>query len=762
MKVFRWLSFFIVFALLLGSCAPKTNGGDGNGPFSLFATKTPLPSAQPTIFHAPDARAAAKAYLDAFKNGDYSSMYGMLNKASQQGISQDDFAKNYDDALNTMSAGSFDYEIISSLLHPFTAQVGYSITYHTALVGDLQRNIAMNLTLEGDAWKVQWDNSLILPELAGGNHLAMDYQIPSRGDIYDRGGLPLVTQSDVYAFGITPGQINPKSEGTLVTEIARLCNLKEDDIEDQIASSGADWYLPMCEGSADEAARLLALNPGGLTVTSYNSRYYYGQGMASEITGYVHPIDPTQVDEYRRLGYRGDEKVGQAGIEKWGEDYLAGKHGGSLYVVDPSGQIKVRLGQSNPQPADSIYLTIDKNMQYYAQQALLRFRGAIVVMERDSGRVLAMASSPTYDPNLFDANNPNQDLLTQLLNDPNQPLVNRATQGQYPLGSVFKLVTFSAALESGLYLPQTTYDCQYDFTELQQYGGPVLHDWTWQHCQDRLAAGKECNTSDSRPSGLLTLPEGLMRSCNPYFWHIGLDLFNTDRPNDIANMARAFGFGQPTGIDQLSEAPGQILPPDGPIDATNQAIGQGSVLVTPLQVADLVAAVGNGGTLYRPQIVDKIQPVDGQPVYAFKPEARGTLPLRADNLKLLQDAMVSVIENPLGTANFRLRGLNIPVAGKTGTAESGNGNSHAWFAGYSNCANNTVNYPACTNKPDIAIAIIVENIGEGSDWAAPMFRWMIETYYYGAPQSIPWFGPIGNPYTPTPQGGIPTRTPRPR
>ncbi len=171
-------------------------------------------------------------------------------------------------------------------------------------------------------------------------------------------------------------------------------------------------------------------------------------------------------------------------------------------------------------------------------------------------------------------------------------------------------------------------------------------------------------------------------------------------------------------------------------------------------MADFIAAVGNGGTLYRPQLIDKIVDVNGNPVLTFKPEVRGTLPLRPDNLKTLQEALVSVVKDPRGTANFRLRGLTIPVAGKTGTAESGNGLSHAWFAGYTTSA-------ASANLPDIAIAVIVENIGEGSDYAAPIFRWMVETYFYGAPQSIPWFGPIGNQYTPTPFGGIPTKTPKP-
>ena len=753
MKLFRLISLIVIAAMLLGACSSGSGGG-GSPLGSLFPSPTPLATASARITPAPDARLAVSAYLDALKSGNYAGMYAMLTQVSQSAITQDDFSKAYTEALNIMSAGSLDYEILSSLLNPFTAQVGYRIIYHTALVGDIQRDIVMDLAIEGGQWKVKWAEGLILPELGSGNHLAMDYQIPARGDIYDRNGKPVATQSEIFAFGIDTGAIDYNNINTLTGELANLCGLRVKDIEDKITASGPGWYLSMCEGSREEAQRLLALNPGGLVVTSYTSRYYTNQGVASPVTGYVHPIDPTQVDEYRRLGYRGDERVGQQGIEKWAEKYLAGEHGGSLYVTDANGQIVTRLGESQPKAADSVYLTIDNNLQYWAEQALRPFRGAVVVLERDTGRVLAMATSPSYDANLFDPNTPNSDLLVELLNDQNQPLVNRAAQGQYPLGSVFKVITFSAALESGLYLPETTYDCQYDFTELANYGGPVLHDWTWQHCQDALAAGGACDGSSELPSGLLTLPEGLMRSCNPYFWHIGLDLFNNNRAGDIAKMAKAFGLGEPTGIEQIAEATGQITTPADPISATNQAVGQGDVQVTPLQVADFIAAVGNGGTLYRPQLVDKIVAVDGSTVTTFKPEARGTLPLRKENLETLQEALVSVVKNQRGTANFRLRGLTIPVAGKTGTAESGSGKPHAWFAGYTTSA-------ASANLPDIAVAVVLENMGEGSDYAAPIFRWMVETYYYGAPQSIPWFGPVGDPYTPTPFGGIPTKTPRP-
>ncbi len=745
MKVLRWINYILILAFLTSCGNTGSGGGSGIGGLgTLFATETPLPTAAVGITPAPDAQAAITQYLQAYQTNDFAALYEMLAKSSREAITLEDFTKRHNDALNTMSTSSIEYTVNSSLLSPYAAEVGYSLTYKTVLAGDIQRSIISHLVLEDGRWKVEWGEGMILPELAGGNSLAMEYSVPARGNIYDRDGLPIVAQSDAFAFGIQTDQIDFDTINTLVTDLGRLCGFDPEYIRDQIDAAGPGWYLPMCEGTRDEAQRLLSLGLGGLVYTNYDSRYYFRTGLAPQAVGYTLLISPEQMDEYRRLGYNGSEKVGQAGIEKWAEDYLAGKHGGILRVVSPNGQIISTLGQSSPQPADSVYLTIDQNMQYYAQQAIEYFRGAVVVMEVDTGRIVAMASAPDFDPNLFEPANTNSSALTQLLNNGNQPLLNRATQGQFPLGSAFKPITTFAALESGLYLKDTTYDCQYDFTEL---GDRTLHDWTWQHCQDAIAAGDFCDNSSTTPSGLLTLQEGLMRSCNPYFWHIGLDLFNYDRKTDIAKMARAFGLGSPTGIEQVEESSGQITDPATDVDAVNQAIGQGDMLVTPLQVARFMAAIANGGTLYRPQIVEKIQPVEGATKLVFRPEANGTLPVRKENLDIVREALKMVTQLPRGTAHQHLRGLQFDVAGKTGTAESGNGKSHAWFAGY------TLNQ-VDTGQPDLAIAVIVENIGEGSEYAVPIFRAMVETYYYGSPQSVPPFGRIGEPpYTPTPAGG---------
>jgi cell division protein FtsI/penicillin-binding protein 2 len=740
MKSYRWFHFVFVMFILV---ACSSSGG--NGVSNLFATETPLPTAQVAITPAPDTQTAVDAFFEALKQNDYTSMYGMLSQESQSAITLEDFSKRWNDALNEMSLSSFEVSIRTSQVSPRVAEVGYSITYKTVLAGELQRDILMRLSNENGNWKVQWDDGLILPELVGGNQLKMEYSIPARGDIYDVNGLPFVTQSEALAFAIQTDLIDLDLRGTLTTELGRLCGLDPLDIEDEIDASGPGWYLPMCEGKREDAQRLISINPGGLVISEYESRFYEKSGLAAHAVGYTLSISQEQLDEYRRKGYSGSERIGQDGIEKWAEDYLAGKHGGILRIINPTGQIVSTLGQSSPEPADSVYLTLDSNMQFHAQSAIEFFRGAIVVMEVDTGRILAMASGPDFDPNYFDAENPNNLGLTNLLNSSSDPLLNRATQGQYPLGSVFKIITMSAALESGAYIKDTPYDCQYEFTEL---GDRILYDWTYTFCQEAIVRGEACNTSRTRPAGLLTLQEGLMRSCNPYFWHIGNDLYSVlSRPNDIANMARGFGLASPTGIEQLPEAAGQILDPQSQLDAVNQAIGQGDVLVTPLQVARFIAAIANGGTMYRPQIVEKIQPVDGEPTLIFKPEANGTLPLRAENLDILKEAMF-MVTGPDGTARNNIRGLQFDVAGKTGTAESGNGLPHGWFAGFTDNEANT-------GLPDIAIVVIVENIGQGSDYGVPLFRAMVEAYYYGSPQRPFYdFGQIGYPpYTPTPPGG---------
>ncbi len=751
MKKLRYV--FLLTLWLLVSC---TSGGGFISPPEV--TTTPLPPPEVGITPAPSAAPALTAFLDALKIEDYTTMYAYLDKASQAAITPEDFAARYRENLNLLSAASLDFEVGAATTSPTAAQIPFRITYHSTLAGDIARDFTARLNLEDGAWKLAWDVTLILPELADGNRLALDCKAPARGDIFDRNGAPLVTTTEAVALGVDTGAVNFDRLFELTNELWRVTGVSPEGLNNRIIASGPGWYIPVGTTSTEEGVRLLSLGFSGLVTNYYTTRYYHNSGSGSQTIGYTLSIFPEDLDRYKRLGYCGNERVGQIGIEKGEEDFLAGAHGGSLYVANPQGQIVTNLANKESTPSSNVYLTLDKSLQNYAELALAGFTGAIVVMERDTGRVLALASSPGFDPNLFDPQNFNNGYLVgDLLNDQERPMYNRATQGQYPLGSVFKVITFSAGLDSGLFLPETTYDCQYEFADL---GNPILYDWTYDHCQSRLRAGLFCNSSDSQPSGLLTLQEGLMRSCNPWFYHIGLDLFRNGRGADVAKMARGFGLGDYTGIVGVEEEPGQIKDPTSELDATNQAIGQGDVLVTPLQVARFMAAIGNGGTLYRPKLIEKIVDANGNVIESFQPEIVGTLPVQPDRLAALQEAMTWVVTQPRGTAYFRLTrngNLTIPVAGKTGTAQSNiDGLPHAWFAGYT--------YGNFNGKPDIAIAVISEYVGEGSDFAAPLFQYVAEAYFYNRPlHTTVWFGPIGGPafFTPTPFGGIPTRTPRP-
>jgi penicillin-binding protein 2 len=650
-----------------------------------------------------------------------------------------------------MSVNTIEYNILSMLTDPQNSQVSFHITYHTSLFGDIQRDFNTTMLLENGNWRIQWDDSLILPELTGGKGLATTYETPARGDIYDRNGNAIAAQTDAYALGLVAGEVNPDSEGALFNTLWRLTGVRPEIIRNNYENYAPGNYVPVGEASA------AAVNASGITGYSgvQASRYpdtsttspsrFYEPNLAPNAVGYTLFISKEDMNTYRRLGYSGAERIGWEGIEKWGESYLHGQNAAKLYVTAPDGTYETVLAQANAVPAASITLTIDSDLQEQAQAAMDGLPGAIVVMEVKTGRVLAIVSSPGFDPNWYDLNNVNR-LFTD-----EQPTFNKATQGTYPLGSVFKVVTLAAALESGVFTPLSTWDCQYSYTELVPSGGPPLFDWTWEYCNDqKLATGKDVCPSWP-PSGLLTLPQGLMRSCDPWFYHIGYTLYSDGKGTSISDMARSFGLGSATGIEQVAESDGNIPNPTDGTNATSIAIGQGDVQVTALQVATFMAAVANGGTLYRPQLVEKVQPVSGDAITIFHPQANGTLPVTTANLKVIQDAMRTVVTDPKGTAYSRFTGFPFPVAAKTGTAESGATDPHAWFAGYS-----LADLP---DKPDIAVAVIVNNQGEGATWAAPIMRRVMEIYFNGKPQKIyPWESGYG---VVNPDYGVPQPTPTP-
>ncbi len=737
MKLFRLTSLLAVGMIILAACDRST-----------ATPEMPTPLVQTTP--APSVEAAITAYLDAYVLEDYASMYNLLAGENRAGISQEDFSKKHQDAINAMSCSQVEYAIRQILTSPETAQATYSLTYKTVLFGDITNDFNLLMVLEEGGWRIKWSDGLILPELEGGKVLVTYYDPPARGNIYDRNGAGLAVEADAYALGLVAGSIDGEFEESTFRKISLLTGVPQLNFRDLYFNYRAGDYVPVGEALAEDVENSGILNFGGVYAVPYTSRFYT-PGAATQAVGHLQYISAEELDAFRQLGYSGAERVGRTGIELWGEDTLRGRSGATLYIASPDKTPEDTLAQADRLPSSSITLTLDADLQAQAQAAMDGLPGAIVVMEVETGRVLAMVSSPAADTNWYDPKNYNFSSLGSMLSIPNIEL-NRATQGQYPLGSVFKIVTMAAALESGLFTPDTVYDCPYFYTEIS---GVTLQDWTWQRCEDeKLETGKDtCTRPSSKPSGELTLVEGLMRSCDPWFYHIGYSLYNAGLTTAISDMSRGFGLGEVTGIEQVGEEPGVVPVPTDGLNATSLAIGQGNMLVTPLQVANFIAAIGNGGTLYRPQLVENFLPAAGDTIQVFKPEALSTLPIKAETLAAIQEGMRLVTENTRGTAYSRLGNFAIPTAGKTGTAESGTVDPQAWFAGYS--------LKGDPERPDIAVVVIVEKQGEGSIWALPIFRGVMEIYFFGSRQTLyPWetnygvidpeFGVIV-PATPTPE-----------
>jgi len=647
-----------------------------------------------------------RAFLNAWQAGNYPAMYELVAPERRAVLDQSGFEGAYRNALMTTGTVSVTLTPHRLTVLSDTGSVEFTETWYTALFGTLEAENTLPLVKSNGRWWVDWQRETIWPDLKDGAAFAVEYQTPPRANIYDRNGAGLAVPSTIVTVGVVPGAI--KDEAAVLEALSYVLNLPADTIRARYAGQPASWFIPIGEIDGETSLTYdTLLSRPGIERRERTGRGYPLGGVAEHVVGWIAPIPQSESETYRSRGYLDDALVGVAGLEAWGESILAGRNGGRLYLVDANGNYLRRLAERRPQRGQALYTTLDREWQAQAETLLAQAgRGAVVALEVKTGAILLMASSPGFDNNAF--LNPLQPELRQLiLNDPNRPLVNRGTQGTYPAGSTFKIVTMAAGLEAGGFTPESSFYCS----------------GVW----DRLGSAnrKACWTAH----GALTLQDALTQSCNSTFYDVGLRLDSLD-PALLPDYARAFGLGQPTGLQEIPEAAGLVPDPDWKFqtlfepwisgDTVNLAIGQGHLLVTPLQMARLIAAIANGGTLYRPYLVERIVAADGQEITRTQPQPQAQIPLTAAHLESIQAALLAVTQSPLGTATHRFQGLPMLVAGKTGTAEApGEGaQPHSWFVGY---------FPA--DDPQIAMAVLVENAGEGSTIAAPLFRQLVEAHY---------------------------------
>ena len=539
-----------------------------------------------------------------------------------------------------------------------------------------------------------------------------------RGPIYDRNGEVIVDNRPAFDISVLRQDVENPEE--LLANISGLLDVDLETLQKRLAAGKRfPRYrpVPLAEDVSREVLEKVLEHsfelPGILTETRPLRSYPFGDHGA-HLLGYLSEITEGDLSSKDYLDYRPGDFVGKSGLEKALEGFLKGTDGERRVEVDVQGKKLRILKTLEPTPGQHVFLTIRHDLQQAAEEAFGDQAGSAVVLDVKTGEVLAMVSKPGYDPALFARGITGQEWIN-LLQDPRHPLTNRAIKGQYPPGSVFKIVTALAALESGVATPQTSVFC----SGAHNIGNRTFRCWKKQG------------------HGQTDLKKAIKESCDVWFYQAALKM-GIDR---LAETARNLGMGQALGFALEGERDGLIPDRQWKMKRFGQswyngetvisAIGQGYVLTTPLQLASLMATVANGGTVFRPQMIKRIQDVQGKVHFEATPEVLRTASFSPANLLAVRQGLEAVVNEPGGTA-WMSRLEQVPFAGKTGTAQVIKQKKrleknqivpyqlrdHALFAAY-----------APLDNPEVAIAVVVEHGSHGSSAAAPIAKAIFSRYF---------------------------------
>jgi penicillin-binding protein 2 len=548
------------------------------------------------------------------------------------------------------------------------------------------------LVLAVRLWQIQIVQGEYFLRQAEENRLRVTSVAPPRGLIKDRKGRPLTLNRPAFTVSILQTELRRSDQ--VIPEVARKLGMPAAEVVAKLNAARDRPFEPvrLRRDVPKEAVAALEEDrmdlPGVLVQVEPVRDYLFGP-LAAHLLGYLGEINDRDLAALRTQGYEAGELIGKDGIERIYDRSLKGRHGQIQAEVDAQGRPLRVVAKVPPTAGDTLMLGIDLDVQKAAEDALGSRVGAVVAMDPNDGTIVALVSHPAFDPNLF-ATGITTTAWTRLLRDPLQPLLDRATQGGYPMGSVFKIVTASAALELGLVNKDTRFYCPGYYN----LGGHIFHD--------------------HESHGNLNFLEGIAQSCNVVFWTLARPV----GPDNLAKYARMYGLGQTTGVDLVQESAGVIPDPSWKArvwkqpwyagDTLNSAVGQGYTLATPIQVARLIAAVPPAPRLVTPHLVTQITTPQGQLLRRVAPPATGELRLSPPTMAVLRAGLAAVVTH--GTAaSIQMPGL--AVAGKTGTAENPHGKPHAWFVGY-----------APADAPRLVVVALVENVGFGAEFAAPIVQ----------------------------------------
>ncbi|MBK9307572.1 MAG: penicillin-binding protein 2 [Nitrospira sp.] len=594
-----------------------------------------------------------------------------------------------------------------------------STSYPETEFGDLHRRLfALRLglllvvgLLGLRLWHLQILEGPYYRDLSENNRTRQVLLEPARGLIFDRNGILLANNVSSFSVYVTLEDVDDRE--VLIQQLSELLGLDPALVRKKLAIKGSKLLprkikdrMTLRDATLVESRRL---DMPGVMIQVESQRNYPGGLIASHLLGYVGEISADQLEKPESDDLHQGSIVGQYGIEKSYDRHMRGMAGQKNVEVDALGHEKKSSVVEKPQAGNDLYLTIDARLQKLAEDLLGEEQGAIVALDPNNGDILAMASRPAFDPNVLSRELTAKQWV-QIVQDEGRPLNNRASQGQYPPGSTFKIPMAVAALETKTMSPSSTVHC----TGGYQFGRRLYRDWK--------AGGH----------GYVDLHEALVHSCDVYFYSIGQRM----GIDVMAEFGKDFGLGRPTGVELPSERSG-IMPTPAwkqkvkreswlPGETISAAIGQGFVTVTPLQMASMMATVANDGVNYRPRLVRAVMDRATGNLQELPAVPRGKINAKPETFRIIKSALADVVTK--GTAT-RAKSSIVTIGGKTGTAQvaalrTGPEESipkkfrdHAWFVAF-----------APVESPKIAVVVLAEHMGHGGAAAAPLAKELIEAY----------------------------------
>lgn len=564
-------------------------------------------------------------------------------------------------------------------------------------------------------WHLQILNADDYQAMSENNRLRFVPVAASRGAILDRNSTVLVSNRPSFSLAVIPQEVQDKE--TLLTHLSALLGLDRVEMAERWdKNKKRAKYYPIVLASnitrdQIEIVEENRLRLPGVEIEMKPVREYSSGVLGSHLLGYIGEISEKELEWKGFEEYNPGDYIGKNGIERALENELHGDDGGRQFEVDARGRVLRTISETNPTVGNSVVLTIDAAIQKQAEKAFGEQAGAAVAMDVNSGEILAFVSNPGFDPSLFSGKLP-PDIWKGYLEDKRRPLENKALSGQYPPGSTYKIITAMAGLEDNKIDDSTTINCSGSY----DLGTSTFKCW------------------NKKGHARTNLRKSLRESCDVYYYQLGEKL-GVDK---IAATAKAFKLGAPMGVELQNEKPGLIPTSEWKLKRFGKrwfrgetlpvAIGQGYDLMTPIQLASMIATVANEGTVFRPHLVKRIVDADGKPLKETKPEVIGKTPFSKESYRLIKQGLYAVINEPGGTgAQARL--YDVKVAGKTGTSQvvklrdSKLGTpyqfrDHALFVAF-----------APFDKPEVAVAVVVEHGEHGGSAAAPIAGRILRAYF---------------------------------